>query len=219
MAESPAIPVATTPPVAHHFEDFEQQHEANTLGMWTFLATEVLFFGVLFAVFYIYRASYTAVFKAASHELYMSIGAINTVILLTSSLTVALAVHAGEHQERRRMIRFMLATLVLGLAFLGFKAVEYVLDYREHLVPAFNFAWAEPNPGQAQLFFIFYFIMTLVHALHMIIGIGVLLVMTWLARRGWYDQDATPVELFGLYWHFVDIVWIFLFPTLYLLRQ
>src|SRR5207253_563790 len=132
---------------------------------------------------------------------------------------IALAVHAGEHKQRERMIRFMLATLGLGLLFLGFKAFEYFLDYREHLVPAFTFAWEGANPGQAQLFFIFYFIMTLVHALHMIIGISVLAVMTWCARRGWYDQISTPVELFGLYWHFVDIVWIFLFPTLYLLRQ
>ncbi|MFN8489438.1 MAG: cytochrome c oxidase subunit 3 family protein [Caldilineaceae bacterium] len=211
--------LAQTTPVAHHFEDFEQQHEANTLGMWTFLATEVLFFGALFASFYIYRSSYPDIFKAASQHLYMSIGAINTVVLLTSSLTVALAVQAGEQHQRRRMIGFMLATLVLGLAFLGFKGFEYFLDYREHLVPAFNFGWEGANPGQAQLFFIFYFVMTLVHALHMIIGISVLAVMSWLARRGWYDLDSTPVELFGLYWHFVDIVWIFLFPTLYLLKQ
>lgn len=206
-------------PVAHHFEDFEQQHEANTLGMWTFLATEILFFGALFFGFYVYRSSYPAIFKEASHHLYMSIGAINTVVLLTSSLTVALAVQAGEQRQRRRMLWFMLATLVLGLAFLGFKGFEYFLDYREHLVPAFNFQWEGAYAGTTQLFFVFYFIMTLVHALHMIIGISVLAVMTWLARRGYYDLDSTPVELFGLYWHFVDIVWIFLFPTLYLLKQ
>ncbi len=216
MAELHSI-MAT--PVAHHFEDAEQQHEANTLGMWTFLATEVLFFGALFAAFYIYRASYASTFKETSRHLYMSIGAVNTVVLLTSSLTVALAVHAGEHRQRRRMVRFMLATLVLGLLFLGFKGVEYFLDYREHLVPAFNFAWEGDNPGQAQLFFIFYFIMTLVHGLHMIIGIGVIIYLAVRARRGHYDQDPTAIELFGLYWHFVDIVWIFLFPTLYLLKQ
>ncbi len=216
MAESHALSAA---PVAHHFEDFEQQHEANTLGMWAFLATEVLFFGVLFVSFYIYRSAYADVFKETSRHLYMSIGAINTVVLLTSSLTVALAVHAGEHKQRSRMIWFMLATVGLGLLFLGFKAVEYYLDYREHLVPAFNFVWEGANPGQAQLFFVFYFIMTLVHALHMIIGLSVIAVMLWLARRGAYDQDSTPIEIFGLYWHFVDIVWIFLFPTLYLLRQ
>lgn len=207
------------PPVAHHFEDFEQEHEANMLGMWTFLATEVLFFGAVFVAFYIYRSAYADIFKEASRHLYMSIGAINTVVLLTSSLTVALAVHAGEHKARSRMIRLMIATLVLGLAFLGFKAFEYYLDYQEHLVPAFNFAWEGANPAQTQLFFVFYFIMTLVHALHMIIGISVLARMIWQARRGSYDQDSTAVELFGLYWHFVDIVWIFLFPTLYLLRQ
>lgn len=206
-------------PVAHHFEDAEQQHEANILGMWTFLASEVLFFGALIAAFYIYRATYTDSFKAASQHLYMIIGAINTVVLLTSSLTVALAVHASEQRQRRLMIRFMLATLVLGLLFLGFKGFEYFLDYREHLVPAFNFAWEGDHVGQAELFFIFYFIITLVHALHMIIGIGVLTSMAWRARHGHYDQDPTPVELFGLYWHFVDIVWIFLFPTLYLLKQ
>ncbi len=205
--------------VAHHFEDAEQQHEANTLGMWGFLATEVLFLGALFAAFYIYRASYADTFKVAAHHLYMSIGTINTVVLLTSSLTVALAVHAGEHGQRRPMVRFMLATLALGVLFLGFKAVEYFLDYREQLVPAFNFVWEGDNPGRAQLFFVFYFIMTLVHALHMIIGIAVLARLTWRAQRGLYDLESTPVELFGLYWHFVDVVWIFLFPTLYLLRQ
>lgn len=212
MTESHAL-------VAHHFEDLAQQREANRLGMWTFLATEVLFFGVLFASFYIYRTAYSAVFKEASHHLYESIGAINTAVLLCSSLSVALAVHAGEHHQRRRMIGLMVVTLALGLLFLGLKGFEYFLDYREHLVPAFNFAWEGANANQAQLFFIFYFIMTLVHALHMIIGIGVLAVMAWLARRGWYDEESTPVEIFGLYWHFVDVVWIFLFPTLYLLKQ
>src|SRR5690349_24623126 len=120
--------------------------------MWTFLATEILFFGALFFSFYVYRSSYPAIFKEAAHHLYMSIGAINTVVLLTSSLTVALAVHAGEQKQHSRMIRFMLATLGLGLAFLGFKAFEYFLDYREHLVPAFNFVWEGVNAGQAQLF-------------------------------------------------------------------
>src|SRR5436853_1901208 len=150
MTESHAVsagPAVHGGPVAHHFEDFEQQHEANTLGMWTFLSTEVLFFGALFVAFYVYRSGYTDAFKAASRHLYMSIGAINTVVLLTSSLTVALAVHAGEHKQRSRMIRFMLATLLLGLVFLGFKAFEYFLDYREHLVPAFTFAWEGANPG------------------------------------------------------------------------
>ena len=205
--------------VAHHFETLEQQRDASRLGMWTFLATEVLFFGGLFLAYVVYRAGYPEIFSEAGRRLNPVLGTINTVVLLTSSLTVALAVHAGGEHRRKRMIYLMLATMALGLLFLGIKGVEYYIDYEEHLIPGLNFAWEGNDAARAQLFFTLYFIMTGLHALHMIIGISVLGVMTYLATRGWYDREPMPVELFGLYWHFVDVVWIFLFPLLYLIDR
>lgn len=203
--------------LAHHFETLNQQREANRLGMWLFLATEVLFFGALFAVFIVYRAAYTETFEEASDHLNILRGAINTVILLTSSLTMALAVHASAEHKRRSMVLFMVVTALLGLTFLGIKATEYYAEFQENLIPGLNFHWEGANAYEAQLFFVIYFIMTGFHALHMIIGIAILAVMVIFGWRGGYDVDPMPVERFGLYWHFVDIVWIFLFPLLYLI--
>jgi cytochrome c oxidase subunit 3 len=203
--------------LAHHFETLNQQREANRLGMWLFLATEVLFFGALFAVFIVYRAAYTETFEEASRHLNILRGAINTVILLTSSLTMALAVHASAEHKRRNTVIFMVVTAVLGLVFLGIKATEYYAEFQENLIPGSNFHWEGADAYQAQLFFVIYFIMTGFHAIHMIIGIAILAVMVIFGWRGGYDIDPMPVERFGLYWHFVDIVWIFLFPLLYLI--
>jgi cytochrome c oxidase subunit 3 len=139
------------------------------------------------------------------------------VILLSSSLTMALAVHASELRNRRRMLLMMLATMLLGLIFLGIKATEYYTEYEEQLVPGLIFVWEGANALQAKVFFSIYFIMTGLHALHMIIGLAILLVMVYFGQRGFYDVDPMPVERFGLYWHFVDIIWIFLFPLLYLI--
>ena len=203
--------------LAHHFETLPQQREANVLGMWIFLVTEILFFGALFATYTVYRLAYPATFEAASQHLDPVRGTINTAILLTSSLTVALSVHAAETRNRRVMVMMMVVTALLGLAFLGIKATEYYTEYVENLIPGYNFIWEGPDERPAALFFTIYFIMTGIHALHMIIGIGVLIVMIYFAWRGYYDVDPMPVERFGLYWHFVDIVWIFLFPLLYLI--
>jgi cytochrome c oxidase subunit 3 len=205
--------------LAHHFETLAQQREANTLGMWLFLATEVLFFGTLFTCYSIYRSAYPETFMAASSHLDDVRGTINTVILLTSSLTMALAVHAAELRDRRRMVMMMAATTVLGLIFLGIKATEYYTEYEEQLIPGLIFVWEGEGREalQARLFFSLYFIMTGLHALHMIIGMGILAVMIPFGWRGGYEADSMPVERFGLYWHFVDIVWIFLFPLLYLI--
>ncbi len=203
--------------LAHHFETLAQQREANTLGMWAFLATEVLFFGALFAIYLVYRSAYPATFEAASDHLDTIRGTINTVFLLTSSLTMALAVHAAEVRNRRRMLLMMAATAALGLIFLGIKATEYYTEYEERLIPGLIFVWEGADALQAQLFFTLYFIMTALHAVHMIIGLGVLAVMMVYGWRGGYEVDPMPVERFGLYWHFVDIVWIFLFPLLYLI--
>jgi cytochrome c oxidase subunit 3 len=203
--------------LAHHFETLPQQREANTLGMWLFLATEILFFGALFAIYLVYRSAYPAIFAEASSHLDVLRGFINTVFLLTSSLTMALAVHAAEARDRRRMLLMMGATAGLGLIFLVVKATEYYTEYEEQLIPGLIFVWEGAGAGQAELFFTLYFVMTAIHAVHMIIGLAVLAAMMLYGWRGGYEVDSMPVERFGLYWHFVDIVWIFLFPLLYLI--
>jgi cytochrome c oxidase subunit 3 len=208
----------TTPYVAHHFDDAEQQHDASALGMWVFLVTEIMFFGGLFTAYVVYRTAYPAAFHAASHELDIGLGAFNTAVLLTSSLTMALSVHAAQVSKRGMLVVCLILTIVLGMTFLGVKAYEYAHKWHEHLVPGPHFVFHGPDPANAQLFFSLYFAMTGLHALHMIIGVGLLAVLTVLGARGAYNRFYyTPVEVSGLYWHFVDLVWIFLFPLLYLL--
>jgi cytochrome c oxidase subunit 3 len=203
----------------HQFDDLEQQRESAALGMWVFLATEVLFFGGLFLGFAIYRLTYLEGFREATHHLELWMGAANTAILLGSSLTVALAVHAAEHGLSRRSAGYLAATIVLGLAFLGVKFTEYYHEYQEGLVPFLSFTYESPLAVQVKLYFTFYFVMTGLHALHMVIGIGVFAVIfTQAWRRRYSALYHNPVEIAGLYWHFVDVVWIFLFPVLYLLR-
>jgi cytochrome c oxidase subunit 3 len=226
-------------PLAHHFADLGQQHEANTLGMWMFLATEVLFFGGLFTAYAIYRYLYNADFAAASSQLNIPLATANTVVLICSSLTMALALDSARAGRQRALCLFLIATMALGTAFLVIKGFEYNLDYQEKLIPGLNFREAsaeegvsekeaekrgewphDVNVGRAKLFFMFYFIMTGLHALHMIVGLGVMAVLLRLSWRGRYTaRFYTPIEVAGLYWHFVDIVWVFLFPLLYLLRH
>jgi cytochrome c oxidase subunit 3 len=208
------------PALAHHFDNIEQQTEAASLGMWVFLLTEVLFFGGLFLVYSVYRHLYPGAFTAASHELDVTLGAINTAVLITSSLTMALAVRAAQTGSRRMLVWLLIATMVLGGVFLGIKATEYAHKFAEHHVPGAQFQFERKYFGEAQIFFSLYFMMTGLHALHMIVGIGIMLVMTWLAVRGRFSEEYyAPVEVTGLYWHFVDIVWIFLFPLLYLIGR
>ena len=209
------------PNLAHHFDSLEQQSEATTLGMWVFLVTEVLFFGGLFLVYTVYRSTYPQAFAAASHELDVTLGTLNTAVLITSSLTMALAVHAAQLGKRTLVMLFLVATMVLGAVFLGVKSVEYYHKFTEHHVPGASFHFAEAEyQRQAQLFFSLYFLMTGLHALHMIIGIGIMLWMLWWTWRGTITAEySSPIEISGLYWHFVDIVWIFLFPLLYLLGR
>jgi cytochrome c oxidase subunit 3 len=205
--------------LAHQFEDLDQQHEAASLGMWIFLATEVMFFGGLFAGYAVYRNLYQPGFSAGSHMLNVTIGALNTAVLIGSSLTMALAVRAAQLGKRNSLVTFLICTLLLGLAFILIKlALEWRHDYLEGFVPGLNFTFAGPNAKSVELFFCFYFAMTGVHALHMVVGVGVLsvlLVMAWQGRFG--PERFNAVEIAGLYWHFVDIVWIFLFPLLYLI--
>jgi cytochrome c oxidase subunit 3 len=206
--------------VAHQFDDYEQQQEAGTIGMWLFLATEILFFGGLFLGYTVYRGLYPAVFGNASRQLHIVLGTINTAVLLCSSLTMAMAVREIQRGNRRRLVLLLILTIVLGATFLGIKFYEYYQKYEEHLIPGTGFVWNGPDHTHASLFFIFYFVMTGMHALHMIIGIGM---MTILATLGWRGKFTaiyySPVELGGLYWHFVDIVWVFLFPLLYLVER
>lgn len=207
----------------HHFDDLEQQHEANILGMWTFLATEVLIFGGVFTGYFAYWTYYPRAFVEGSQHLNLWIAAVNTIVLLTSSLTMALAIHAIQHDRRRALTWLLVATAALGSLFLVLKFVEYYLDYREDLVP--GLAWPphswfddDVNPEHVKLFMIFYYVFTGLHAVHLTIGIAVMKVLIFLSWRGWFTKDYyTPVESWGLYWHFVDIVWIFLLPLLYLI--
>jgi cytochrome c oxidase subunit III len=216
--------------LAHQFDDLKQQHEAATLGMWLFLATEIMFFGGLFLGYAVYRWAYHDVFVAGSGEMDVLIGTINTGVLLCSSLTMALAVHAAQTGNRKGTFRFLIGTLVLGAVFLGFKAVEYAHKFEHHLVPGLGFqapglhlAGAETAPElvrASEIFFSFYFAMTGMHALHMVLGMGVLSYLAYAAWRGRYSSEySNPVEMFGLYWHFVDIIWIFLFPLFYLITH
>ncbi len=214
--------------VAHHFDDAEQQHDAVELGMWTFLAQEVLFFGGLFLAYLLYRFQNPENFAEASGHLNKWLGMANTLVLLTSSLTMALAVHAAKHDDKKKLFQFLAATLVLGTIFLVVKGFEWTADYHEHLVPGpfFGFDYTEflhgrnPEIGRhIEMFMFLYFAMTGLHALHMVVGIVILAIVAVHAFRGKTSlKQANFVEMMGLYWHFVDIVWIFLFPFLYLIK-
>ena len=216
------------PILSHQFDDVEQQSEASTLGMWLFLATEVMFFGGLLTAYAIYRVRAHGEFALASKELNVLLGCINTIVLLLSSLTMALAVRAAQLRSRRELVRWLGLTMILGTAFLGIKAVEWTTDYHEHLIPGLNFQVPEKDraiveqeglrPGKMELFFVLYFFMTGLHAIHLIIGVVLVGVMAYLSWRGWFSGGgATQIEVTGLYWHFIDIVWVFLYPLLYLI--
>jgi cytochrome c oxidase subunit 3 len=208
------------PALQHHFDDMQQQSQAAGLGMWLFLATEIMFFGGLFAGYTVYRWRFPAGFADASGHLDVRLGAVNTAVLILSSLTMALAVRAAQLGRRRGLLLFLIVTMALGSVFLGIKASEYEHKLEEGLLPGPGFVYPGPQAGAAELFFGFYFTMTGIHALHMVIGIGVLAILLVPARRGAYSGSYfAPIELAGLYWHFVDIIWIFLFPLLYLLGQ
>jgi len=232
-----------------HFETLEQQKETATLGMWIFLVTEVLFFGGLFLTYTINRRAFGTAFGIGSNTLDITLGAGNTVVLIMSSLTMAMAVWSAQVGKKRLVSIFLIATLGLGTVFLGVKAIEYKQKYDHHLIPGHGFDMryrsAHPTANDdlkelarekeevataiksdpdinyhGQLYFSLYFGMTGLHALHMIVGAGLLV---WLIKgsfRGRYTpQYNTPVEIVGLYWHFVDIVWIYLFPLLYLIDR
>jgi cytochrome c oxidase subunit III len=210
--------------LAHHFENLEQQRETETFGMWLFLATEILIFGALITAYAIYRVRYPHDFEAASSKLNVLIGSINTIVLLSSSLTMVLSVHAVRTGQQKMLLTCLTLTIVLGGTFLGLKALEYYLDYKENLVPGLAFEPGEwtaltppVNPQRVKLMLVFYYIMTGLHAVHMLVGMGLLVWLIARARKGTLTPVSyMAVEVVGLYWHFVDIVWIFLLPLLYL---
>jgi cytochrome c oxidase subunit 3 len=206
------------------FDTEAQQKNASTLGMWIFLITEIMFFGGMFAVYTVYRSWYPDVFAIASSSLNEIIGALNTGVLLLSSFTMVMAVRAGQLGQQRMIVIFLILTLLFGGVFLGVKAYEWNEKFEEHHIPgqaAFHLDGVHPeDQGHAQLFFSIYFAMTGLHALHMVIGVGILLTLIVLARKGRFSASYyTPVDVAGLYWHFVDIIWIFLFPLLYLIDR
>jgi cytochrome c oxidase subunit III len=206
--------------VAHQFEDARQQRETVNLGMWAFLITEVMMFGGLFTAFFYYKFAYPAAFAEGSNRLDYLLGAVNTGVLICSSLTMALAVHAAQTGRRKRTVVFLLLTMLLGLTFLGVKVIEYGDKIEHHLVPGRHFSVESATPHLVELFYSFYFTMTGLHALHMVVGLGVLAVLVGMAWRNRFGPKYyAPVEMTGLYWHFVDIVWIYLFPFLYLIGR
>ncbi|HXC71932.1 MAG TPA: cytochrome c oxidase subunit 3 [Pyrinomonadaceae bacterium] len=238
------------PALQHHFENMEQQREAGTLGMWVFLVTEIMFFGGMFLAYTLYRNQYPAAFASGSNHLDITLGTVNTAVLIVSSFTMALAVYFTQVGKLRPQVLCLGLTLVLGLTFLGIKAVEYHDKYEDHLIPGRLIPWNPFNPGvqeegqpvdhhklhllsgktvkhpvdatvkNVEMFYWIYFAMTGMHAVHMIIGAGLLMYLLIFSLRGRFDPEYhSPVEVIGLYWHFVDIVWIFLFPLLYLLGR
>jgi cytochrome c oxidase subunit 3 len=223
------------PYLRHHFETIEQQHEASSFGMWLFLLTEFMLFGGMFMAYMVYRNWYYPAFVAGSHQLSIVAGTINTLILITSSMTMALAVHAARMRQQTALVRLLITTIFLGVVFLGVKATEWHKEWVDHHVPGINFSIEEfvnPPTGshekplpvdlaeRTQVYFSLYFAMTGMHALHMIIGVGLLSFLAFRATQGAYTQGYfSSLENIGLYWHFIDIVWTFLFPLLYLVNR
>jgi cytochrome c oxidase subunit 3 len=210
-----------TAALREQFETPGQQKEISTLGMWIFLVTEIMFFSGLFLAYAIYRREFAGVFALASNTLDVVIGAVNTAVLLCSSYTMVLAVRAAQIGSRKALIVFLILTILLGGVFLGVKAYEWNQKFEEHHVPGPSFHLeGTAEQGPAQLFFSLYFTMTGLHALHMVVGEGLMLFLLWQACAGKYSPSYyTPVDVGGLYWHFVDIIWIFLFPLLYLIAR
>jgi cytochrome c oxidase subunit 3 len=226
----PSAPHHHDPALLEQFDTIEQQKDTAQFGMWVFLVTEIMFFGGLFGAYLIYRNLYNPAFVAASKSIDITLGAVNTAVLICSSLTMAMAVHSAALGARKLLMLFLVATLALGGVFLGIKGVEYHQKYVEHHVPgaAFDFNSSEKADEkvpedvarQTSIFFALYFAMTGMHALHMIIGAGILIFLIYRVQQGAYPpHHYTMIENFGLYWHFVDIIWIFLFPLLYLVSR
>lgn len=211
------MPLEHPEAVSEQFDDIAQERDAATLGMWVFLTTEILFFGVLFASYTIMRIRFPDAFAEASHHNVLSAGIAETAILLTSTFTMALAVRAISHGRAPLSMFFLFVTILLGLSFLGIHIWEYYKHYREHLIPGLGFDYLGPYPQQVKMFFFLYYVMTGWHVFHLVMGVLVLCVILGITWAGKFSERYyTPMEISGLYWHFVDIVWVFLFPLFYL---
>jgi cytochrome c oxidase subunit 3 len=214
------VPESFNPALVEPYRVPAQQKEAATLGMWAFLGTEIMLFGGLIFTYVVYRYLYPVGFTEASRHTHWIIGTANTAILLTSSLTMALGVRAAQKGSRTALLIFLGLTILFGLTFLGLKGLEYTLEYQEHLVPGFGFSVHSPHARAIELFFVLYFMLTGLHSVHMLIGVVVVSALAYAAwNRKFTPEYHTPVELVGLYWHFVDIVWVFLYPIIYLVGR
>ncbi len=199
------------------YETPDQQRETASIGMWIFLVTEIMLFGGLFTAYTVYRFSNPQAFDIASAHMEIVLGAVNTAVLLCSSFTMALAVHSAQLGRQRAVALLLLATMVIGVIFLGIKFTEYYLHYQDHKAPGFWFEYAGPYTAKVQMFFVFYFVMTGLHAVHMTIGLGILSVLLFRTILGSFSAEYyTPIEMGGLYWHFINVVWIFLYAIFYL---
>ncbi|GAO02015.1 cytochrome c oxidase subunit 3 family protein [Anaeromyxobacter sp. PSR-1] len=204
-------------PLAHHFENIEKQSHAERLGMWLFLASEVLLFTALFAAYAVYRYLYSDAFAEASRAIETWFGLVNTVILVTSSFTVALGLNEAVKGNGRKTGLWFAVSVAFALAFLALKAVEYSHHFQEGQLPGRYYSFHELQAPGASLFFSLYFLITGLHGVHVIVGMTILAVVGVKAARGKYTATYhTPVELAGLYWHLVDLIWIFVFPLIYL---
>lgn len=206
------------PHLKHYFVSSEQQFDSAKLGMWLFLITEILLFSGMFVAYTVYRIWYPEVFQVASTELNPWLGGLNTIVLLASSLTVALAIHSAQTDKRRALVRYLVVTILLAAVFMTVKYFEYTHKFHLGIFPGGYFSYEEMSQRYVPIFFSIYFVMTGIHGVHVLVGMGL---MTWLAvraQKGHFGSEYyTPVELTGLYWHLVDIIWIFLFPLLYLI--
>ena len=217
IAEARPAPAGEHAALGEHFNTLEQQHEAAEFGMWIFLMTELMLFGGLFVGYIAYRAIYADGFAEGSRHLDVSYGGPNTVILILSSLTMVLGVRSAQLGDQRKLVTYLLATAAIGTIFMAVKGAEYYKHFADGMVPVLAWRYAGPYPSQVQLFFFTYFALTGLHSLHLTIGIVIVLVAAVMASRGAFLAERhVPVEMIGLYWHFVDTVWIFLLPLLYL---
>jgi cytochrome c oxidase subunit III len=211
---------AHSPDLRHHFADMEQQREASEMGMWVFLITEIMFFGGMFCAYMVYRYLYYTAWVAGSEAMDFWWGTINTVVLICSSLTMALAVRSAQIGRRNMLVGLLIVTMLLGCVFLGIKAIEYHGHWIEHQFPGAQFHFDGPDARHVEVFFSLYWAMTGFHALHMLIGVVAVGFIAFFSWQGKYGPDYyNPVENTGLYWHFVDIVWIYLYPLLYLISR
>lgn len=202
----------------HHFVDSDQQFETSKMGMWVFLVTEILFFGGLFAAYIVYRAWYPELYLEASQELDAFWGAVNTFVLIGSSLTVAMAIRSAQLNQIRGLIINLWITIGLACTFMVIKYFEYAEKIEKGIAPGIYYTYDGLEHEKANIFFSIYYMMTGLHGLHVVIGIGLMLWLVWKAKRGaFHSEYYTPVEITGLYWHLVDVIWIFLFPLLYLI--